>query len=42
LYTAPSSVDSATRVVVTATSVADPTKSGSAEVQLLPPEKEKR
>jgi len=37
LYTAPSSVDSATRVVVTATSVADPTESGSADVQLLPP-----
>jgi uncharacterized protein YjdB len=36
-YTAPSSVDSATRVVVTATLVADPNKSGSANVQLLPP-----
>jgi uncharacterized protein YjdB len=37
LYTAPSSVDSAKRVVVTATLVADPIRSGSAEVQLLPP-----
>ncbi|HEY1207401.1 MAG TPA: Ig-like domain-containing protein [Bryobacteraceae bacterium] len=37
LYTAPSSVDSLARVVVTATSVARPTESGSAEVQLLPP-----
>ena len=37
LYTAPSAVDASRRVVVTATSVADPTKSGSAEVQLLPP-----
>jgi hypothetical protein len=37
VYTAPFSVDSATRVVVTATSVADPTKSRSAEVLLLPP-----
>jgi hypothetical protein len=37
LYTAPSSVDSATRVVVTATSVADPAWSGSARVVLLPP-----
>jgi hypothetical protein len=37
LYTAPSGVDAQRRVVVTATSVADPTKSGSAEVQLLPP-----
>ncbi len=37
LYTAPSSVDAPQIVVVTATSVADPTKSGSAEIQLLPP-----
>ncbi len=36
LYTAPSAVDSEKRVVVTATSVADPTKSGSADVVLLP------
>jgi len=37
LYTAPSVVDSEKRVVVTATSVADPTKAGSADVVLLPP-----
>ncbi len=36
LYTAPSAVDSEKRVVITATSVADPTKSGSADVVLLP------
>ena len=37
LYTAPSSVTEPTRVIVTATSLADHTKSGSAEVLLLPP-----
>jgi len=37
LYTAPSSVDAPRRVLVTATSSADPTKSGSAEVHVLPP-----
>jgi Bacterial Ig-like domain (group 2) len=37
LYTAPSLIDSPTRVTVTATSVADPTKSASANVLLLPP-----
>ncbi|HEY1206582.1 MAG: Ig-like domain-containing protein [Bryobacteraceae bacterium] len=36
LYTAPSSVDSKTRVVVTATLVTDPTKSASAQVTLVP------
>ena len=37
LYTAPSSVTTPTRVVVSATSVADPTKSGFAELMVLPP-----
>ena len=37
LYTAPSSVSVSQNVTVTATSVADPTKSGSAVVTLAPP-----
>ena len=37
LYTAPSSVPSPSRVSVTVTSVADPTKSASASVTILPP-----
>ena len=36
LYTAPSSVAARQSVTVTATSVADPTKSGSAKVWILP------
>ena len=38
LYTAPSSVTSQQTVTITATSVADPTKSASATVTLLPPQ----
>jgi hypothetical protein len=37
LYTAPSSVDSWQGVTVTATSVADPTKSGTAQIWVFPP-----
>lgn len=37
LYTAPSTISINQTVVVTATSVADPTKSGSADINLLPP-----
>jgi hypothetical protein len=37
LYTAPSSIAAETRVVVTATSVANPAWSGSAELQVFPP-----
>ncbi len=36
-YTAPSAINSAQSVTITATSVADPTKSASATVQLTPP-----
>jgi uncharacterized protein (TIGR03437 family) len=36
LYTAPSSISSSQAVTITATSVADPTKSGTATVQLTP------
>jgi hypothetical protein len=37
LYTAPATISTTQTVVVTATSVADPTKSDSADVYLLPP-----
>jgi len=36
-YTAPSTISTAQSVIITATSVADPTKSASATVQLMPP-----
>ena len=37
LYTAPASITTAQNILVTATSVADPTQSSSATVSLLPP-----
>ena len=37
MYTAPATIETAQTVTVTATSAADPSKSGSSEVHLLPP-----